>query len=164
MRPTPQRGAALVITMMLVSALLAGGALALYLQIGDTRSAQYVSEKRAAFYCAEAGLVGARSANSGSWALMLDSDPLDDPEGYPVEGDLDSDGDVDWRVEIKDNDDEYPTDNPAYDSDGMVFMISTCLTYPDTPREVMQLVRVSAGQHSCRNQRGQGAGNTSNAN
>ena len=167
MRADSQRGAALALTMILISALLAGGALALYLQVSDVRSAQYVTEKRAALYCAEAGLVGARGyvvANSGSWTLMLNGDTLDDPEGYPVEGDLDDDGDADWRVVIKDNDDEHPSDNPASDSDGTVFMISTCLTYPDTPREVMQLVRVSAGQHRYRNQRGQGAGNTSNAN
>jgi len=162
-----ERGAAFVVTMILVTALISGGALALYLQLADTRGARTVTEKRAAMYCAEAGLAGARAYivnNSTSWSAMLDTDPLNDPEGYPVEGDLDGDGVDDWHVEIKDNDDEFPTDNPVADSDDTIFMIATCPKYPDAGKELMQLVRVQAGSFTYRNQRGQGAGNTNNAN
>ena len=43
-------------------------------------------------------------------------------------------------------------------------MIATCPKYPDSSREIMQLVRVQSGSFVYRNQRGQGAGNTNNAN
>jgi hypothetical protein len=166
-RLDPERGAAFVLTMILTSALIAGGALALYLQLADVRASKTVTDKRAAMYCAEGGLAGARSYivnNSGAWSAMLDGDPLNDPDGYPVEGDLDGDGIADWHVEIKDNDDEHPIDNPLDDSDGTIFMIATCPKYPDSSREIMQLVRMQSGSFVYRNQRGQGAGNTNNAN
>ena len=118
-------------------------------------------------YCAEAGLAGARSYivnNAAGWSAMLDGDPQNDPGGYPVEGDLDGDGTADWHVEIRDNDDEHPTDDHLVDSDGTVFMISSCPKYTETSRQVMELVRVQSGSYAYRNQRGQGAGNTNNAN
>jgi len=164
-----QRGAALAITMILVSGLLAGGALAVYLQLADTRGAQYVTESRAALYCAEAGLTGARdfvSLNVAQWPSMLDTDTGNDPDGYPVEGDLDGDGVNDWHVEIRDNDDERsPVDNDAtIDIDARIFMVSTCLKYPDTPRSVLELISFSGGGTNYRNQSGQGAGGSNNAN
>lgn len=164
-----ERGAALAVTLILVSALLAGGALAMYLQLADTRSAAYVNESRASLYCAEAGLVGARdyvSLNVASWPSMLDGDPGNDPDGYPVEGDLDGDGTMDWHVEIRDNDDELPPieNNTQLDIDATIFMVSSCLKYPDTPREVLEMISFSGGGTNYRNQSGQGAGGTNNAN
>jgi Tfp pilus assembly protein PilX len=166
-RPRGQRGAALVVTMMVVIALLAAGALALYLQMADTHSAQYVTQKRGALYCAESGLAGARDyilANATSWPTMLDSDSTNDPVGYPVEGDLDGDNVNDWHVVLRDDDDEFPTNDPTVDTNGTVFMVATCLAYPDTPREILQMISVSGGGMNYRNQSGQGAGNTNNAN
>jgi hypothetical protein len=168
-RQSSERGAALAITMILVSALLAGGALALYLQLADTRGAQYVTESRASLFCAEAGLTGARdyiSTQAAQWPLMLDTETTNDPDGYPVEGDLDGDGVMDWHVEVKDNDDEVaPTGNdPTIDIDARIFMISTCIKYPDTPRSVLELISFSGGGTNYRNQSGQGAGGSNNAN
>jgi hypothetical protein len=162
-----QRGASLIVTLMLITALLAAGAIALYLQMADTKSASYVTQARGALYCAEAGLSGARdyvSNSSASWPQMLDTDSGNDPAGYPAEGDLDGDGTMDWRVTIKDDDDEFPTDNPTVDSNGTIFMVSTCLAYPETPREVLELVSFTAGGTNYRNQQGQGAGGTNNVN
>jgi hypothetical protein len=164
-----QRGAALVVTLILVTALLAGGALAMYLQLADTRSTQYVTESRGALFCAEAGLAGARAYvtdHSSQWALMLDDDPDNDPVGYPVEGDLDDDGVIDWRVEIRDNDDEqHPAANdPTNDVDQTIFMLSTCVRFPDTPRQVLELISLAGGGHNYRDQACQGAGCTGNAN
>jgi hypothetical protein len=166
-RQSAERGAAMTITMMLVLALLAAGALAFYLSMADTHSAIYVTQSRGALFCAEAGLSGARdyvSSSAGEWPQMLDTDTGNDPAGYPVEGDLDGDGNNDWRVTIRDNDDEYPTDDPNVDTDGTIFMVSTCLGYPDTPREVLEMISFSGGGTNYRDQSGQGAGGSNNAN
>jgi len=163
----PQRGAALMVTIILISALLAGGMLAIYLMVADTKSAQYVTESRGALFCAEAGLTGGREyveANAGNWGLMLDDDDGNDPVGYPVEGDLDGDNVNDWSVTVKDNDDDFPTNDPFADSDGAIFMVATCIKYPDTPRQVMEMLSFSGGGTNYRNQAGQGAGGTNNAN
>ena len=164
-----ERGAALAVTLIMVTALLAGGALAMYMQLADTRGAQYVTESRGALFCAEAGLSAGRpyvSLNVASWPLMLDGDPGNDPEGYPIEGDLDGDGVADFRVEITDNDDELPPveNDPDLDIDATIFMVSTCLKYPDTPRQVLEMISFSGGGTNYRNQSGQGAGGTNNAN
>lgn len=162
-----ERGAALMVTIILISALLAGGMLAIYLMVADTKSAQYVTESRGALFCAESGLAGGRTyveTNSGNWGLMLDDDEGNDPDGYPVEGDLDGDGEADWQVTVRDNDDDFPTNDPFVDSDGAIFMVATCTKYPDTPRQVMEMISFSGGGTNYRNQAGQGAGGTNNAN
>ncbi len=166
-RVNPQRGAALMVTIILISALLAGGMLAIYLMIADTKSAQYINESRGALFCAESGLAGARAYVEGStndWPTMLDSDADNDPDGYPVTGDLDGDGTDDWSVEIKDNDDEFPTNDTTMDTDGTIFMVSTCTKYGDTPRQVMEMINFSGGGFCYRNQANQGCGGTNNAN
>jgi hypothetical protein len=164
-----ERGAALAVTLIMVTALLAGGALAMYMQLADTRGAQYVTESRGALFCAESGLSAGRpfvAGNVASWPAMLDSDPGNDPDGYPIEGDLDGDGTADYRVEITDNDDEMPPveNNPELDIDSTIFMVSTCLKYPDTPRQVLEMISFSGSGYNYRNQSGQGAGGTNNAN
>jgi hypothetical protein len=158
-----------MVTIILVTALLAGGALAVYLQLADTRAAQYVTESRRALFCAEAGLAGARSyvqSHIGDWPLMLDEDTGNDPDGYPVTGDIDGDGTDDYTVTIRDNDDETaPAANqPLVDVDSTIFVVSTCSRYPDTPRTVLELLNFSGGGFNYRNQSGQGAGGTNNAN
>ena len=153
--------------MMVVVALLAAGALALYLQMADTHSAQFVTQEKRSLYCAEAGLAGARDyilQNNTTWGEMLSTTTGDDPDGYPVTGDLDGDGNDDWRVTIKDDDDEFPTDDPYADANGTVFMVSNCIAYPDTPRSVLQLITITAAGANYRNQAGQGAGGTNNVN
>jgi hypothetical protein len=162
-----QRGAALVVTMMVVVALLAAGALALYLQMADTHAAQYVAKGRGALYCSESGLAGARdyiATHQSDWPAMMDSDASNDPDGYPVEGDLDGDGVNDWHVTIRDDEDEFPTNNPNVDVNGMIFVVGTCLAYPDTPREVTEMISLSGGGTHYRNQAHQGASGTNNAN
>jgi hypothetical protein len=168
-RWSPERGAALAVTLIVIIALLAGGTLAMYLQLADSRSAQYVTESRGALFCAEAGLASARAdvmSLSTQWGLILDGDDSNDPDGYPISGDLDGDGESDWTVTIRDNDDEqFPADNnTAIDTDATIFMVSTCTRYPDTPREVLELISFSGGGHNYLNVDKQGAGSTSNVN
>jgi hypothetical protein len=164
-----QRGSIMVIVMTILAALLAGGAIALYLQLSSTRAAGSIRESRSALYCAEAGLQAARpliGANYAEWVNILDGDPDTDPSWYPVRGDLDGDGVNDYEVRIRDNDDEMPPldNDPTRDNDLRVFIISRCTKYPDTPREVLELVRFEGGGNVYRNQSGQGSGNTGNAN
>src|SRR5688572_21424177 len=105
--------------MVVLVALLAAGAALLSIQLGSTRQAGLAADQRGALYCAEGGLVAARPvllANYAGWALVLDADPGNDPAWYPITGDLDGNGSVDFEVTIRDNDDEpAPDDDPTVD-------------------------------------------------
>ncbi len=103
-----QRGAVMVLVLVILVALLAGGAVLLQLQLGSTRQTGVAADKRAALYCAEAGLTAARAVivnNYADWSLILDADGGNDPAWYPVTGDLDGDGTADYEVRLRDNDD-----------------------------------------------------------
>lgn len=164
-----QRGAAMAITLILTTALLGAGALALYLQMSDTKAARSMTESRSALFCAEAGLASGRAyvaLHAVDWPLMLDDDDTNDPDGYPITGDLDGDAVDDWIVTIRDNDDELaPAANvPTVDADGTIFMVSTCTKHPEAPREVLEMLSFGGGGTNYRNQLGQGGGGTNNAN
>ena len=160
----------MILVITLLAALLAAGAVALYVQISDTRGSGMVRGNRAALYCAEAGLVAARevvSANSTQWNLVLDGNAANDPAWYPITGDIDGDTVADYIVTLRDNDDEpnlITGNDPTTDNDLRVFMVSRCVKYPNTPRTLMELIQFSTGAHVYRNQSGQGAGNTGNSN
>jgi len=108
------------------------------------------------------------TTNYNTWGLVLDTNASNDPSWYPITGYLvdGATGPFDYQVTIRDNDDEIaPTANDSTkDTDLQVYVTSTCLKYPDTPRSVTELVQYSGGGYSYRNQSGQGAGNTGNAN
>jgi len=168
-RVDPQRGAAMAVTLILTTALLGAGALAIYLQLSDTKAAQQITQSRSSLFCAEAGLVASRSyivAHATDWPAMLDSDDSNDPDGYPITGDIDGDGTDDYSVTIRDNDDELsPNDNDStLDIDGTIFVISKCLMNADTSKEIMEMVSFGGGGTNYRNQMGQGAGGTNNVN
>jgi hypothetical protein len=57
---------------------------------------------------------------------------------------------------LRDNDDEIPpnVDDPTLDNDLRVYIVSRCIKYPDTPREVVELVEQSAGGFAYRSQEG----------
>jgi hypothetical protein len=166
-----QRGAAMLVVMIVMAALMTAGGLAIYVSTSETRSTGYVAANRQALFCAEAGLAAARShvtANYAQWGAVLDADAGNDPAWYPVRGYLDDDatGEFDYEVTIRDNDDEIApaVNNAAQDSDLQVYVSATCLKYPETPRTVTELVQYQGGGYTYRNQSGQGAGNTGNAN
>jgi hypothetical protein len=166
-----ERGAAMLVVMIVMAALMTAGGLAIYVSSSETRSTGYVASSRQALFCAEAGLAQARSVvtqNYSTWGLVLDTNTGNDPTWYPIDGYLTDDGtgDFDYEVTIRDNDDELaPTANDATkDIDFQVYVTSTCLKYPESPRSVTELVRYEGGGYSYRNQSGQGAGNTGNAN
>lgn len=167
----PESGMAMVVVVTILAALLAGGAVALVLQVGNTKQAGLVKSQRAAMYCAEAGLVAARGALSATpslWNALLDADPDNNPSWYPhgvgVTGDIDQppDGDVDYQVVVRDDDDG--DGDPESDANARIYVISRCIKYPNTPAEIVELIDMSGAGHTYRNQAGQGPGNTGNAN
>ena len=170
-RDPSQRGVAMFIVLMVVSSLMTVGLLAIYLTLSETKSTSYVTDAKAALYCAEAGLAKARSqiaANFGAWPQLLDADASNDPAWYPITGDLDTpaDGVSDFTVTVRDNDDEPvgTANDPTHDNDLRIYIVSKCTRYPETPREVTELIYYQGGGNSYRNQSGQGAGNTGNSN
>ncbi len=161
----------MVIVVTMLAALLAGAGIAIYLQISDTRSTSLVRATRSALYCAEAGLAASRpiiGSQYGAWQQLLDADASNDPSWYPIVGDLDDppDGINDYEVRIRDNDDELPPlpNDPTRDNDLRIFVVSRCISVPDAPREVLELVTYRSGGSVYRNQSGQGSGNTGNVN
>ena len=171
--PRPRRvredGSAMIIVVTILAALLAGGAVAIQVQVLSTRASGIVRANRSSLYCAEAGLAAARpliGTNFSLWKNILDTNPNNDPIWYPIRGDIDEppDGVMDFEVTVRDNLDEPLPHNPNEDTDQRVFIISRCTKYPNTPRAVLELVSFTGGGTVYRNQSGQGSGNTGNAN
>lgn len=164
-----QRGSVMMVVACILVALLAGGGIALYVTVQGTKSTGYLKANRSALYCAEAGLSAARAKlaeDPTQWNALLDGDAANDPAWYPVTGDLDGDGAADYEVTVRDNDDELPpaANDPTHDSDLGILIVSRCTKYPETPRQVFELVFFELGNSAYRDQSGQGAGNTGNAN
>ena len=146
-------------------ALLAGGGIALYIQLQGTKSATMVKSSTQSLFCAEGGVVAARptiSNNVSDWNTVLGGGTAD---WYPVQGDLDGDGVMDYEVTIRDNDDEaVGTDNdPTVDVDQTVFAVGRCLKQ-DVSRQVKELIVVATGTYVYRNQAGGGGFNAGNQN
>ncbi len=159
----------MIVVLVLLVALLAAGAIVLRAQLRTTKSSGLSKSKKEALYCAEAGLAAARARvgeSYGQWPLLLDGENANDPEWYPIVGDLDGDGAPDYEVRIQDNDDELPPrpNDPTTDNDLRIFVVSTCVSSPDAPQQVMELIQYDAGGTLYRDQAGQGTGNTGNIN
>ena len=166
-----QRGTVMVLVITILAALLAGAAVALYLQLSSTRAAGYTAWSRGSLYCAEAGLAAARplvGENYAVWPALIDTDSANDPAWYPLIGDIDDppDGQPDYIVTVRDNDDEFPplANDPTRDNDLQVFIVSTCTKYSDTPTTVLELVTYQGAGTVYRDQSGGGSGNTGNQN
>jgi hypothetical protein len=136
--------------MVILAALIAGGAVALYVQTGSTRATGLTRFSRSALFCAEAGLNATRAVIHNNWAdwnAVLDPNtPNPTWYGTGIQGEAGDGGDAtdaDWRVTIFDNDDEFSpaTLNPYRDNDLKIFIRSECLMYPDQPRVLLELIR-----------------------
>lgn len=171
MRRDPERGSAMLVTLILIAALLAGAAVLVAMQLSSSGAADLNKSATRALHCAEAGLAAARPAviaNADKWgtalgggqpswldATVLDHD-LDDNDGATTD---------DFTITLVDNVDEFsPTpSDPASDNDLRVFIVSTCKKYPDTPKEVRELVQYqTAGK--CYNAQKGGCGKNNNQN
>lgn len=168
-----ERGSAIVVTLIVVIALLAGSAIVVALQVSGTRATALSKTGRQALFCAEAGLAAARATIKAKYSdLVTVLNPASPPPTwYPIRGRIDgatvsSTLPAEFEVTIRDNDDELTgaANDLTRDNDLRVFVVSTCLKYADVPREVTELVQWGGGGHNYLNQAGQGAGNTGNAN
>jgi hypothetical protein len=163
----------MLVTLILISALLAGAAVLVSMQLSSNRATEISQDGMKSLYCAEAGLSAARTvvaANIGSWAsgavgsgLGAGTEPtwLSTAINAAVGShDLDGDGAADFEVFLEDNDDDADTAN---DSDERVFVVSRCIKYPDTPKAVKELVKM-AGAASCYQAQEGGCGQNGNSN
>ena len=165
-----ERGSAMLVTLILVAALLAGAAVLVSMQLASNKSTDLSRTSMSSLHCAEAGLALARStvqSNSSSWntglspsgAISTSSEPGWLHDGIEVAAgnaassnaahDLDGDGNRDLIIYLKDNHDEGSgSDAQTADADGRVWVVSRCIKYADTVKEVEELVEMS-GAASC---------------
>lgn len=160
-----QRGSAMLVTLILISALLAGAAVLAAMQMSSTRSSDVTRTGMSATYCAEAGLAQARAvvaAHYSSWSSWLctatDRTTCTEPSTlYSFVGSHDIDGvsGDDFLIYIRDNDDELTTtNNIGSDNDLRVFIVSRCIKYPENMKEVEELVQYSGGGTCYQSQQG----------
>jgi type II secretory pathway pseudopilin PulG len=168
-RRQSQRGTAILITLILIVALLGGGAVLLGMQLSSTRSAEITRSNVTAMNCAEAGVNAARrvvATNHTLWnaALAAGTQPawLD---STAIDHDLDGDGADDFTVVLKDNDDEQAPapNNLLQDNDQQVWIVSTCTKFPENAKRVTELVRFNVGGKCYQSQLG-GCGGNGNSN
>lgn len=171
-RRSSQRGSAMLVTLIIISSLLAGAAVVVSMQLASQRSAGLTKTGLSALYCAEAGLAAAHqtvASNYGLWNGTLLADPTGASQpawlgNAAFSHDIDGDGVDDFVVSIRDNDDDYPLPNdPTMDRDTKIYIVSTCTKYPDTPKQVEELVKYAGGGTCYQSQEG-GCGGNGNSN
>lgn len=166
-----QRGSAMLVTLVLIAALIGGAAVVVSMQLASTKSADVTKTGMTSLYCAEAGLAAAHTAvvnNKTNWAAALAASAGGDytePSWLlsAFSHDLDGDGTNDFKVYIKDNDDETGTNDLSADIDGKIFIISACTKYADNPKQVGELIEASGGNNCYESQEG-GCGGNGNSN
>lgn len=157
-----QRGSAMLITMIIIAALLAGAAVLVSMQMSSSRSTELTRNGLAALYCAEAGLAAARSvvtSNYGAWDAALTGNCADSDCASLIEPgwlsaishDLDGDLISDFALYVRDNDDDAMPQDYDSDEDDTVFIVARCTKYPDSPRQVEELInhRPAMNQYRC---------------
>ena len=183
-----QRGSAMLVTLIIIAALLAGAAVLVSLQLASNRSTDLTKSQMSALYCAEAGLSAARpfvaahytkpgtvaptgwasailASSTGDFSepdFIFDNINLASLAGHDVDGD----GIPDFVVYLKDNGDEgVAADNPGVDNDLEVFIVSKCINpkFADTPNEVEELILFN-GAAACMPDQAGGQDNNGNKN
>jgi type II secretory pathway pseudopilin PulG len=147
-----QRGSAMLVTMIIISSLLAGAAVLVSMQLASNKSNDFERNGLAALYCAEAGGVAAQAtvaSNYAAWntslcsGTALQNDTCTQPtwlNDTAFSHDLDGDGVDDFQIFLKDDDDETTVNDPTVDINNKIFIVSKCTKYPDTPKEVEILI------------------------
>lgn len=167
-----ERGSAILVTLIIVVALLGGGALLLGMQLKATKSTDIARSGMTAMYCAEAGLTAARlivANNYAGWNVALAANisvPGTEPAFLTaLSRDIDGDGNNDFTIVLRDNDDEQaPLANDLnVDNDLQIWIVSTCTKFTDNRKQVSELVRFNVGGTCYQSQLG-GCGGNGNAN
>jgi hypothetical protein len=151
------------------------------MQMTSTRSSDLTRTGMSAMYCAEAGLAAARSVVTANFNQIAGNLYVGTTPGYSVAysgsleptwlyngigaagHDIDNDTHDDFMVYLKDNDDEIGTNDPSTDTDLRIFIVSRCLKYGETVKEVEELVQFNGGGHCYQAQLG-GCGGNGNTN
>lgn len=166
-RRNSQRGSAMLVTLILISALLGGAAVLVATQLAANRSTELVRTGTLSSYCAEAGLAAARpvvTASYASWSGSLGTGVEPAWIASAVNHDLDGDGAADFVVTLKDNDDEASgTNDLTRDNDLRIFIVSRCIKYGEVPKEIVELVQYSGGG-TCYQSQGGGCASNGNSN
>jgi hypothetical protein len=164
----------MLVTMMIIAALMAGAGILLQLQLRSSRSSDFTRSGTAALYCAEAGIAAARNVVAQSYSgwngsMCTSADPFacTEPDWLATgigSHDIDGDGDADFIVYLRDNDDELPplTPDGNLDNDLQVFVVARCLAFPDTPKQVEELVLHNGAPPCLPFQQGGGGGDGNN--
>jgi len=174
-RRNHQRGSAMLVTMIVIGALIAGGAVLVSLQLSSNRSTDLTRTSMTALYCAEAGASAARPAVAAHWGLATGVADITAAIAASAGGnytepawlagligshDIDGVAGDDFAVYLRDNGDEgVNADDPAVDTDLQIFIVSRCIRYPDTPKEVSELVLYNGGTACNPDQQGGEDGN-----
>jgi hypothetical protein len=172
MKRSAERGSAMLITMILISAILAGAAVLVSLQLSTNKGTEITSTGMRALHCAEAGLALSRSLvasshTTGGWTNNIGTGIEPSWLTSGVAHDIDGDSTSDFYVTLEDDDDEYPTNGgsnaPLADVNNRIFIVSFTPKYADFPREVRELMSV-ANVTSCFNGQKGGCNNNNNGN
>lgn len=171
MKRHPERGTAILITMIVTVALLGGGAVLVGMQMSSTRSTEVARSGMTALHCAEAGLNAARKpvndayTPDGTWGSSLGTGA--EPafvNSAAIDHDLDGDGVNDFLITLEDNDDEIGfTASATIDNDLQIYIVSTCLKFPENKKQVRELIRFKVNQKYYNSQAG-GIGGNNNVN
>lgn len=143
-----ERGSAMLVTLILIAALLAGIAVLASLQLTSTKGTETTRVGLMSLHCAESGLAASHAEIGINRALVLAHIAANPYPGgawttnptfiTTMQRDIDGDGVVDLDIYIIDNDDG--DGNTGADLDNRVWLISRCTKYPDAPKEVRELV------------------------
>jgi hypothetical protein len=113
-----------------------------------------------ALYCAEAGLSAARplvAANYTQWnaALTAGTEPAWLIAGLGNHS-IDGDTTADFEISLRDNDDEVSpiANNTLIDNDQTIYIVSKCKKFPDTEKEVVELVTYTGTSGCIKTQQG----------
>jgi|HubBroStandDraft_2_1064218.scaffolds.fasta_scaffold209907_2 hypothetical protein len=167
-----ERGAALMVTLIIIASLLAGAAVVVSLQMGANRGTDLTRSGMTAEYCAETGMEraapvvaanyqmwGSAMCGSASEASCLPSSPAGEAAIFStVSHTIGSAGSA-FVLYLRDDEDELTgSQNYSQDENTRVFVVSTCLLFPDTPRQVRELIQLNGGGTNYGQQQGTSSG------
>lgn len=174
-----ERGTAILITMIIIVALLGGGAVLVGMQMSSSRGTEIAKSNMTALYCAEAGLNAVRSTVANNYALWNTSlgtgtEPLWLSDGafisggtgpsHSIDPSVPLPGSNDFTVILKDNDDEPGgVQNYAADNDLQIWIVVTCNKFQENQKQVSELIRFNIGG-TCYNSQLGGCGGNGNSN
>lgn len=164
-----ERGSAMLVTLILIAALLAGVAVLVSLQLTTSKSTELTRVGLQSLHCAESGLAASHGDVALNRSVVLthltaNSYSAATPAQWQVipsfittaHRDVDGDGVTDVDIWIIDNED---VNDYTQDSDSRVWLISRCTKYPDAPKEVRELIQFAGGATQYDWQEGRAFGN-----